>query len=105
MEQFVYSKPSQMYKGLPIQADWEIHGRRCPFSGAWNVQMSRSLLMLAMGFVLVALLMPQWQRSVLAQNDGAAPSPPIMEDVARLKEIVPPSSHPMVEVGYHASAL
>ena len=68
--------------------------------------MFRSVLLLAVGAVLGALLMAGLDRPVRAQNEGAAaPAAPTMEDVARLKTLVPPSSHPMADVSYNVVAL
>ena len=68
--------------------------------------MFRSVLLLAVGAVLGALLVAGLDRPVRAQNEGAAaPAAPTMEDVARLKTLVPPSSHPMADASYNVVAL
>jgi hypothetical protein len=61
--------------------------------------------LVVLGFALGSLFVTAWEHSTaLAQRDNAAPPNP-QADLQRLKEIVPPASHPMVEVGYHAANL
>jgi len=57
----------------------------------------------SIGLVCGMLMAAQLAPHTLARAQGAAQAqaPPAQEDVAHLKDIVPPASHPMVEVGYH----
>jgi hypothetical protein len=65
----------------------------------------RTALLVVLGFALGSLFVTAWEHSTaLAQRDNAAPPNP-QADLQRLKEIVAPASHPMVEVGYHAANL
>jgi hypothetical protein len=67
---------------------------------------ARKMLLVAMGFALGCFFMLAWEHSTAAaQRDNGANPPNVPADVQRLKEIVPPASHPMVEVGYHAANL
>jgi hypothetical protein len=64
----------------------------------------RSAILVILGFALGGLFVTVWQHSTaLAQRDAAPPGPEA--DLLRLKSIVPPASHPMVDVGYHAANL
>jgi hypothetical protein len=64
---------------------------------------------------LIASLLAISQRPARAQGEGqqtqqgngvaAAPAATMPADVARLKDIVPPASHPMVDVAYNAANL
>jgi hypothetical protein len=67
----------------------------------------RSLQMLALGALLGGLLVSSWERSELMaqQNNPQANLVTLQADVAHLKELVPPHSHPMVEVGMFAANL
>lgn len=64
----------------------------------------RSLFFVIVGLVLGVLLTVTWDRtSTFAQPEQApAPAPP-KPDLARLQDIVPPSSHPMVDVAMFAA--
>jgi hypothetical protein len=75
-----------------------------------NANWLRSLLLLVAGGVLGGLFTSAWDhRAVLAQRDDPQATPPALAtmqaDVAHLKEIVPPASHPMVDVAMFASSL
>lgn len=75
-----------------------------------NANWLRSLLLIFLAGVVGSLFTLSWERStVFAQRDSpqsAGPAPAsIQADVARLKEIVPPHSHPMVEAAMFASNL
>jgi len=62
-----------------------------------------------MGAVLGGLLVASWERPTASAQQNSAPgqanSASVPTDVARLKEIVPPNSHPMVEAGMFAANL
>lgn len=66
----------------------------------------RSVLLVTVAFAVGGLFTAAWQHSTaLAQRENAAPASNPQADLQRLKEITPPMSHPMVEVGYHAANL
>jgi hypothetical protein len=46
-----------------------------------------------------------WHRPAHAQRESGQDESTLRADVARLKELVPPVSHPMVDVAYNASNL
>ncbi len=75
-----------------------------------NTNWLRSLLLLVVGGIVGGLLASTWEHSVvLAQRDNAqgtaATLATMQTDLAHLKEIVPPASHPMVDVGLFAANL
>jgi len=70
----------------------------------------RSLLLVILGGILGGFLVLAWEHStVFAQREAPqanSPAPASLPgDVARLKDLVPPNSHPMVEVGLFAANL
>jgi hypothetical protein len=67
----------------------------------------RSVELLVVGALLGGLFVSSRQHSAaLAQPDNPQANPAtLQEDVAHLKEIAPPNSHPMVEVGMFAANL
>jgi hypothetical protein len=70
----------------------------------------RSLLLIILGGILGGCLVLAWEHStVFAQREAPqanSPTPASLQgDVARLKDLVPPNSHPMVEVGLFATNL
>jgi hypothetical protein len=74
-----------------------------------NVNGVRAVLLLALGCVLGVLLTVGWDQSTaLAQREtpgtGSAPPTPQVE-LAHLQDIVPPSSHPMVDVAMFTANL
>jgi hypothetical protein len=75
-----------------------------------NANWFRSLVLVVTGGVLGALFALTWEHStIFAQRDNAqaiptAPST-MQADLAHLKEIVPPNSHPMVDVAMFAANL
>src|ERR1700722_13457282 len=75
-----------------------------------NANWHRSLLLVMIGAIVGALLVSAWDRSsALAQtgNPQANPSAPatMQADLAHLKDIVPPASHPMVDAAMFAANL
>ena len=66
-----------------------------------------SLAGAALAASLIFLVHGAARAQAAAQGGGGQkpPEPPTMADVARLKELVPPSSHPMVDVAFNASNL
>jgi hypothetical protein len=72
-----------------------------------NASRIRNLEMLALGAILGGLFVFLWQRpAAQAQQNGPQANPAaIQADVAHLKDILPPHSHPMVEVGMFAANL
>jgi hypothetical protein len=72
-----------------------------------RTRLLRSLFLLALGCVLGGLFVSAWEHSAaFAQRDNAAPpAPPTMQDVQHLKDIIPPMSHPMVDVAFNATNL
>lgn len=72
-----------------------------------NANWFRSLVLVFLGGVVGGLFALAWEHStVLAQRDNpqaTSASPATMQtDLARLKDIVPPNSHPMVDVAMFA---
>jgi len=64
----------------------------------------RSWLLVGLGFAVGSLYVTLWgHSSALAQGGGAAP--PTTTDVQHLKDITPPMSHPMVDVGFNVTNL
>ena len=72
-----------------------------------NLRWIRSLQMLVLGAILGGLFVLSWERPApLAQQNSPQANPATMQaDVAHLKDIIPPNSHPMVEVGMLAANL
>ena len=72
-----------------------------------NVRLLRSGLLVALGFAVGGLFAAiSGHSSASAQGSGAVPpAPPTMADVQHLKDITPPMSHPMVDVGFNATNL
>jgi hypothetical protein len=67
----------------------------------------RGLQMFVVGAILGGLFVSLWERpAAIAQQNSPQANPAMMQaDVAHLKEIIPPHSHPMVEVGMFAANL
>ena len=66
-------------------------------------RLPQSLLLLVLASLVGGLLVSTWEHSsAFAQRDNTPPPPPTLQDVQRLKDIVPPASHPMVDVGFNA---
>jgi len=72
-----------------------------------NADQFKNLQMLAVGAILGGIFVLLWQRpAAMAQQNGPQESAASMQaDIARLKDLVPPHSHPMVEVGLFAANL
>ncbi len=72
-----------------------------------NSNRIRSLQMFVLGVILGGLFILSWEHQAAnAQQNAPQANPATMQaDVARLKEIIPPHSHPMVEVGMFAANL
>jgi hypothetical protein len=72
-----------------------------------NAKWVRSLQLLAIGALLGGLFVSTWEHQAAnAQQNGPQVTPATMQaDVAHLKDITPPNSHPMVEVGLFAANL
>jgi len=72
-----------------------------------NANWIRSLQMLLIGAMLGGIFVSSWGRpaAIAQQNSPQANAATMQADVARLKEIIPPHSHPMVEVGMFAANL
>jgi hypothetical protein len=75
-----------------------------------NANWLRSLLLTVVGGLLGGLLVSAWDHhAVAAQRDSLQTAPAelatIQADLAHLKEIAPPASHPMVDVGMFAANL
>jgi hypothetical protein len=72
-----------------------------------NVNRLRCLLLLISGGILGSLVTVVWERSPLMaqQNNPQATAATMQADVARLKTITPPASHPMVDVAMFAANL
>jgi hypothetical protein len=68
------------------------------------VRFMRSLALVILGFASGGLFVIASQHFIASAQRDNAPSNPDA-DLQRLKSIVPPASHPMVEVGYHAANL
>ncbi|HET6144136.1 MAG TPA: hypothetical protein VFE02_11565, partial [Candidatus Acidoferrales bacterium] len=72
-----------------------------------NAGRIKNLQMLALGAVLGGIFVLLWQRptAIAQQNSPQANAATVQADMARLKDLVPPHSHPMVEVGMFAANL
>jgi len=70
-----------------------------------NTAKFRSAGLLLAGLVAGIALTTAWEHPLQAQRENGAEAPNLQADVTRLKDIVPPASHPMVDVGYHVSNL
>jgi hypothetical protein len=64
----------------------------------------RGSALLVLGAILGGLFVLSWEHPAAAQQNNP-PAPPTMADVAHLKEITPPNSHPMVDVAMFAANL
>jgi hypothetical protein len=62
----------------------------------------RSLLLLVVGGVLGGIFVSAWERPTAIAQGTTNPAT-IQTDVARLKDITPPNSHPMVDVAMFAA--
>jgi hypothetical protein len=67
----------------------------------------RNIQMLAMGGLMGGLLVSSWGHStaVAQQNGPQSNAATLQSDVAHLKDLTPPHSHPMVEAGMFAANL
>jgi hypothetical protein len=67
----------------------------------------RSLKVLALGIILGGLFVSMWEHpaAVAQQNGPQATTASLQTDVAHLKDLLPPHSHPIVEVGMFAANL
>lgn len=67
----------------------------------------RSLQTLTVGALLGGLLVASWERHTVSaqQNNSQAALAASQADIARLKDLIPPHSHPMVEAGMFAANL
>jgi hypothetical protein len=65
----------------------------------------RNLLWVTAGFMLGVIFVSGARRPAEARANAPAEDTVLQTDVAHLKDIVPPASHPMVDVGYHAANL
>ena len=72
-----------------------------------NAGQIKNLQMLALGALLGGIFVLMWERpTAIAQQNGPQASAASMQaEVARLNDLVPPHSHPMVEVGMFAANL
>jgi hypothetical protein len=71
-----------------------------------NTSWFRGLLLLIVGALMGAMLNSAWKHSnVLAQANPQPTSSGLQADVAHLKDIRPPDSHPMVDVAMFAANL
>ena len=72
-----------------------------------NANWMRSVQTLLVGALLGGLLVSSWEhRAVLAQQNAPQPAPgSVQADIAHLNDLLPPHSHPMVEVGMFAANL
>ena len=72
-----------------------------------NANWIRSLQMLVLGAILGGLFISLWEHpAAIAQQNSPQANPATMQaDVAHLKDLTPPHSHPMVEVGMFAANL
>jgi hypothetical protein len=73
-----------------------------------NANRLRSLLLLAVGGILGGLFVSAWDhRAARAERDNpqAASAATMQADLAHLKEIAPPASHPMVDVAMFTANL
>lgn len=67
----------------------------------------RSVALVILGAILGGLFVASWERStaVAQQNNAPVTQGTLIGDVTHLKEITPPNSHPMVDVGMFAANL
>src|SRR5580704_15440887 len=72
-----------------------------------NARWIRNMQMLVLGALLGGLFVsPRWHPSANAQQNSPPSNPATLQaDVAHLKDLTPPHSHPMVEVGMFAANL
>jgi hypothetical protein len=72
-----------------------------------NAGRIQSMRTLVAGMILGGIFVLLWQRpAAIAQQNGSQENPGALPvDVAHLKDIVPPHSHPMVEAGMFAANL
>ena len=72
-----------------------------------NTKWSRNLLWLVLGGILGCLFTATWEHpsAIAQQNNPQTNATTSPADVAHLKEIVPPASHPMVDVAMFAANL
>jgi hypothetical protein len=72
-----------------------------------NANRPTSILLVLLGAILGSLFTAAWEHStVMAQQNNPEPTPATMQaDLTRLKNIVPPASHPMVDVAMFAANL
>ena len=72
-----------------------------------NAGQIKNLQMLALGALLGGIFVLMWERpTAIAQQNGPQASAASMQaEVARLNDLVPPHSHPMVEEGMFAANL
>src|ERR1700691_5487312 len=72
-----------------------------------NANWIRSLQMLVLGALLGVLFVSSWSHpAASAQQTSPQANPATLQaDVAHLKDLTPPNSHPMVEVGMFAANL
>jgi hypothetical protein len=73
-----------------------------------NANQLRTFLLLSVGGILGGLFVSAWDhRAVLAERDNpqATTAATTQADLAHLKEIAPPASHPMVDVAMFATNL
>ncbi len=72
-----------------------------------NTGWIRSLKLLTLGAILGGLFVSMWEHpaAVAQQNGPQATAASLQVDVAHLKDLLPPHSHPMVEVGMFAANL
>jgi hypothetical protein len=67
----------------------------------------RSAALITLGAILGGLFVATWEHSIAAaqQNNAPVTQATLVADVTHLKEIIPPNSHPMVDVGMFAANL
>ena len=72
-----------------------------------NMNWIRSAELFLLGAIVGGFVGASWERPVVSaqQNGAAASEASLQSDVARLKDLTPPHSHPMVEVGMFAANL
>jgi|SRR5579871_1386712 len=74
-----------------------------------NAKWVRGAGTFVLGAVLGGFVVASWERPAVSAQQNSAPAQAnganVPADVARLKEIVPPNSHPMVEAGMFAANL
>jgi hypothetical protein len=66
-----------------------------------NARFFRNMVLLTLGAVMGGLLTASWKLPLHAQQQTPTTEATVVADVTHLRDIVPPSSHPMVDVGYH----